>query len=124
MQADACLTRQIAAQQSPAICTHAPRSARQPLAADTPALAITCFRTARAAWDTIITTGIASIRDGAPQTIATIAAMELKHDLIASLTQCDRMHEPAQVTGAQSQTHIQRQSPAARPRPQGWPVCG
>ncbi|MFW2542220.1 hypothetical protein ACN2XU_06235 [Primorskyibacter sp. 2E107] len=90
-----CLLEAQSKKGNPAICieeAHAPCLAEP---ADSPSLAALCFTKARETWSTGITAEMDAIKAGAPEQIAAIAGIELKYDLIASLTQCDRMEELA-----------------------------
>jgi hypothetical protein len=49
------------------------------------------------------------LRAAAPERIAAIAAIEVKYDLIASLTQCDRMEELA-LLGDRALDQVQREA--------------
>jgi hypothetical protein len=107
--AASCMTTRIDTGENPAQCIDEAHAACQATPQDSPAIAILCYRTAQAAWDAGIRTEMARINDRADDRIAAIAAVELKYDLIASLTQCDRMEELALVGSDISSETIQRQ---------------
>lgn len=104
-----CMTNRIDTGENPAICIDEAQATCQATPADSPAVAILCFRNARSDWDAAITAEMARIRDRADDRIAAIAAVELKYDLLASLTQCDRMEELARVGTDTPAETIQRQ---------------
>lgn len=76
---------------------------------EAPALASQCYRTARAEWSQGITSRMAGLRSSAPETIAAIAAIEVKYDLLSGLMQCDRMRDLALLGDAPEET-IQREA--------------
>jgi len=77
--------------------------------ADAPALASQCFRAARADWSAGIAARMQELRATAPERIAAIAGVEVKYDLIAGLTQCDRMEELALI-GDRPLDQVQREA--------------
>jgi hypothetical protein len=107
--AENCLIARIDAGENPTQCIDDAHVTCQATPADQPAIAILCYREARAAWDVGIKAEMARINDRADDRIAAIAAVELKYDLIANLTQCDRMEELAKVGSDVSADAIQRQ---------------
>lgn len=107
--ADSCLEDRVSAGKSPADCIEAAHAACQTIPEETPAVAMVCFREARGSWDAGIAEEMARIRDKAPEKIAAIAGIEVKYDLLASLTQCDRMEELALVASHATAETIQRQ---------------
>lgn len=96
-EARTCIADSIAATVSPAVCIDAAHAACHTVAPENAATAIVCFRDARAVWDGGITDALARLRASADDTRAAIGAVELKYDLIGSLTQCDRLEELAIV---------------------------
>lgn len=107
--ADACLTERLGAGQNPAACVEAAHADCVATPPDAPALATVCFREARSAWDRGIGAEMARIAARADERIAAIAGIELKYDLIASRTQCDRMEELALAASSASPEDILRQ---------------
>lgn len=107
--AKACITDRIDTGENPALCIDEAHATCQATPADSPAVAILCFRNAKADWDGAIAAEMDRIRNRADDRIAAIAAIELKYDLIASLTQCSRMEELAQVGTDTPAETIQRQ---------------
>lgn len=108
-KATECMTARIDAGETPALCIDEAHATCLATPADSPAVAILCYRNARADWDAAITAEMSRIRERADERISAIAAVELKYDLIASLTQCDRMEELALVGSTKSGETIQRQ---------------
>lgn len=106
--ADTCLTQRIEAGQNPATCVEDAQAYCRLTPQDAPALAAVCFRDAQAEWDRGITEEMGRIRQRAEPRIAAIAGIELKYDLIASRTQCDRMEELALAASAEPPETIQR----------------
>lgn len=76
---------------------------------DAPALASQCYRAAQAEWSQGITARMAGLRAAAPETIAAIAAIEVKYDLLNGLMQCDRLRDLALLGDAPEAT-IQREA--------------
>ncbi|MCR9151778.1 MAG: hypothetical protein NXH83_16540 [Rhodobacteraceae bacterium] len=104
-----CVARQAAAQTSPTSCVDEAMADCVNIPADAAALASQCFRAARAGWSAGITARMDALRADAPERIAAIAGVEVKYDLIAGLTQCDRMEELA-LLGDRPLDQVQREA--------------
>ncbi|CUH75993.1 hypothetical protein [Tropicibacter naphthalenivorans] len=72
--------------------------------AEAPAAATLCFTKAREAWSQGIAARMETIRANAPEKLAALAGIEVKYDLISSLTQCDRLEELGQLQEAEAET--------------------
>ncbi|MEX5729539.1 hypothetical protein Ga0609869_002892 [Rhodovulum iodosum] len=104
----ACVEAHAAMGDFPAPCLAKTMAECRAIPPDSPALASQCFREARESWFDGIAAHMAEIRKTAPEEIAAIAGIELKYDLMADMTQCDRMEELALV-GPGAAEDIQRQ---------------
>ncbi|WP_137700675.1 hypothetical protein [Marimonas lutisalis] len=91
----ACVARHAAEDTLPAPCVAEAMGDCLAMPADAPSLASQCFRSAHDSWSKGIAAHMAHIRDTAPEKIAAIAGIEVKYDLLAGLTQCDRAEELA-----------------------------
>ena len=80
---------------------------------DLNSVAILCFEEARKTFGDGIRARMAQIRDTARENIAAIAGIEVKYDLIASLTQCDRMEELARLGDSTAEKIQRRKSQCA-----------
>lgn len=106
--AEACFEARLAAGQPPAACLEAAHADCALAPQDAPAVASLCYREAQAVWDGGIGAEMARIREKASEEISAIAAIEVKYDLLAALTQCARMEELARAASSQSGEEILR----------------
>ena len=104
-----CVARHAANQTVPTACVDEAMSECIGLPGDAPALASQCFRAARDGWSAGIAARMEQLRAAAPGKLAAIAGVEVKYDLIAGLTQCDRMQELALI-GDRPLDQVQREA--------------
>lgn len=109
VETNACLNARLAENQTPAPCVDQAHQRCLTTPEDMTASAVLCFRQARETWNIGIATEMEHIRKAASDRIASIAAIELKYDLLANLMQCDRMEELAKVGSDASGDQISRQ---------------
>ena len=105
-RAQACFDDAIATQSNPAPCVEAEQVACMGGAIETPAVATLCFMDAQSQWSAAIGAQIETIVTEAPPTIAAIARIETRYDLLSNLLQCDRMEELALVASDQTGEEI------------------
>ncbi|MHA6262564.1 hypothetical protein ACXYMO_05120 [Arenibacterium sp. CAU 1754] len=109
--ADACIVQSTESGQNPAACIDDAHAACQSAPSDTPAVATLCYVEAKTAWTQGIKTVMADVTAKAPETIATIARIEVKYDILANLVQCDRIEELAlAASGAPEQDIVLQKS--------------
>ena len=92
---------------TPAACLDAALAPCHAEKAETPALASRCYRDAQARFSDAIAARMRMIGEAAPETLAAVAGIEVKYDLVIGLAQCDRMAELA-LLGEASLPEIQR----------------
>lgn len=90
-----CVTTAADQGKSPAACIDSAQAGCLRIPADTPAVASLCFEEHRAAWSEAIATRMQTLRDSAPDRVASLAGIEVKYDMMAALVQCNRMEELA-----------------------------
>lgn len=106
--ADACILERFEAGTPVTACIDAAHATCLAEPEDTAAVASVCFRTAQEGWNAGIKALMDQIRGGASDDIATVAAIEVKYDVLAALMQCDRMQELALAVSDLSQQAILR----------------
>lgn len=106
---DACLSERISQKANPASCVDQAHQRCLTTPEDMTASAVLCFGQAREAWNIGIAANMEQIRETAEDRIATLAAIELKYDLLANLMQCDRMEELAKAGSEATGDQIVRQ---------------
>lgn len=89
----ACVTAQIAANRAVADCVNQAQVACLGLAEGAPVAGLACYLEAEAAWRGYATLRLREIAEAAPEEIASIAAIELRYDVLQNLLQCDKMLE-------------------------------
>lgn len=104
-----CVARHAANQTVPTACVGEAMAECLSVPGDAPALASQCFRAARDRWSAGIAARMGELREAAPGKLAAIAGVEVKYDLIAGLTQCDRMEELALI-GDRPLDQVQRET--------------
>jgi len=106
---DACLSERLAQSENPTVCVDQAHQRCLTMPTDMTASAVLCFSQAREAWNIGIAANMEQIKETADERIATIAAVELKYDLLANLMQCDRMEELAKAASEATGDQIARQ---------------
>lgn len=105
-RAQACFDEAIATQSNPAPCVEAEQQACLNGAVEMPAVATLCLTQAQSQWSAAIGARIDAIVTNAPDTLAAIARIETRYDLLSNLLQCDRMEELALVGSEQTGEEI------------------
>ncbi|MFZ7090230.1 hypothetical protein [Primorskyibacter sp. 2E233] len=105
---DACIEQARSDGQVPTACIDAAQADCQAETSDSHMVAALCYTKAREVWGTGIRDRMQLISASAPENVAAIAGIEVKYDLLANLTQCDRMEELSRV-GEATNEEIQRQ---------------
>ena len=90
---EACIAQSVGNQSNPAVCIDAAQVACMDGAADVPAVAALCFGEARDTWSDALRLRIQRIVAETDETLAVIAQIETKYDLLSNLIQCDRVEE-------------------------------
>lgn len=106
---DTCLNARIAKGENPTVCVDQAHQRCLTMPDDMTASAVLCFGQAREAWNIGIAANMEQINETADARIATIAAVELKYDLLANLMQCDRIEELAKAASEATGDQIARQ---------------
>lgn len=101
-----CVTGAIESGTSPTECIEQAHTDCLNAMADTPTVATLCFVTAKEAWNAGISTAMSDVTAIASETIAAIAGVELKYDILGNLVQCDRMEELALLAETASPEQI------------------
>jgi hypothetical protein len=91
--AQACFDQAVASQTDPADCIDAVQQTCMPDAQARPLVAALCFTKIRDDWSAAIGDTMQTFVTTADDTIATIARIETKFDLLSALIQCDRVEE-------------------------------
>ncbi|WGW05708.1 hypothetical protein [Tropicibacter oceani] len=105
---DACIAQARSDGQPPTACIDAAHAACQAEPGDSHMVAALCYAQAREIWGNGIRDRMSAITATAPEKLAAIAGIEVKYDLIANLTQCDRIEELSRLGDATGE-EIQRQ---------------
>ena len=106
---DACLNERLAQGENPTVCVDQAHQRCLTMPGDMSASAILCFGQAREAWNIGIAAKMERIKETADERLATIAAVELKYDMLGNLMQCDRMEELAKAASEATGDQIARQ---------------
>ncbi|MGP6087990.1 hypothetical protein [Antarctobacter jejuensis] len=106
----ACVTTAADEGNSPQACVDQAHAPCLSLPGDTRNVTSLCFNALRDGWSTAIAGRMASLRQDAPQRVATLAAIELKYDLLAALVQCDRLEEIEQLRETASEEILLQKS--------------
>ncbi|SMX51136.1 hypothetical protein [Actibacterium lipolyticum] len=91
--AEACFAKAVTDNTNPAPCIDAAQSLCMIDAQETPAVATLCFNNAKDSWSGALGSRIQSFVADADETLAAVAQIETKYDLLSSLIQCDRIEE-------------------------------
>lgn len=106
---EACVATALEAGGNPAACVEDAQSNCLLTPSDAPAVGMLCYVEAEAAWQEGLQGLMAGVQANAPEDIATIAAIELKYDLLSGRLQCDRVEELSLAVGTEPEDVIQRQ---------------
>lgn len=107
--ADACIQGRIEAGQPVLECIEAASADCAANGSDASSTAALCFREVKDGWSAGIKTLLDKVNAAASEDIATIAAIEVKYDILTGLLQCDRMEELALAVSDQPAEEILRQ---------------
>lgn len=110
---DGCVSNARELDQSPLSCVDAAHTPCLEIHSETPNVITLCFKQAQDSWSQGIARHIEVLVQEAPARIVTIAKIEVKYDLLASLLQCDRMDELAALQGAASEERLMQKTRCA-----------
>ena len=106
---DACLNERLAQGENPTVCVDQAHKRCLTTTSEMTASAVLCFGQAREAWNIGIAANMERIKETADERLATIAAVELKYDLLGNFMQCYRMEELAKAASEATGDQIARQ---------------
>jgi hypothetical protein len=107
---DGCVTNARDLDLSPLSCVDDAHAPCLEIHSETPNVTSLCFIQAQDSWSKGIARHMEVLTEQAPAEIVTIAKIEVKYDLLASLLQCDRMDELAALQGSTEEERLMQKS--------------
>jgi len=106
---NACILENIDGGEKPASCIDAAHDDCVQVPEGTPSVASVCFRAAKDRWGAGIKALMEKVTAQASGDVAVIAGIETKYDILAGLTQCDRLEELALAVSGRPHEVVLRQ---------------
>ncbi|PYG28301.1 hypothetical protein [Pelagimonas varians] len=107
---DGCISNARDLDLSPLSCVDAAHAQCLEIHSETPNVISLCFSRAQDSWSQGIARHMDVLTEQAPAEIVTIAKIEVKYDLLASLLQCDRMDELSALQGTPEEERLMQKT--------------